>query len=267
MREFAGFGSLGEPRLGLTVLDEAENERAPSGRPRRAWSPLTRALEATGDRWTLTIALALAPGRTRLTQLHRRLPGISTGVLERSLAQMVGLGLVHRERFKEMPPRVELELTEAGRELLPVARTLTRWGLRHLWSAPCERELVDIGALLRLLPLLLEDGEPLLDRTVEIVVESTDPLTWLLYGTPDGRVWLEEPAQEAPSALAAPAQRASATACLSGDSAAWIAALGPSSDRKTLRVDGDRRLGVSVLDALAGDEGQVCHNGPRDRQR
>jgi DNA-binding HxlR family transcriptional regulator len=100
------------------------------------WTPLARALEATGDHWTFAIVLALAPGRTRLTHLRERLPGISTGVLSRGLTHMVGLGLVKRTRFKEKPPRVELELTDAGRELLPIAEALTRWGMRHMAALP-----------------------------------------------------------------------------------------------------------------------------------
>jgi len=75
--------------------------------------------------------LALASDPQRPVQLRRRLPGISAGVLDRHLQQMVALGLLLRSRFKEMPPRVELALTEAGCELLPIARALARWGVRH----------------------------------------------------------------------------------------------------------------------------------------
>jgi DNA-binding HxlR family transcriptional regulator len=85
-----------------------------------------------GDRWTLLIALALADDPQRPVQLQRRLPGISSGVLDRHLQQMVALGLLSRRRFKEMPPRVELALTQAGRELLPIAAALARWGVKHM---------------------------------------------------------------------------------------------------------------------------------------
>ena len=70
---------------------------------------------------------------------------------------MVALGLVERTRFSQArPPRVEVELTDAGRELLPIAAALARWGMCHAWSPPVQRERVDIAALLRLLPALLE---------------------------------------------------------------------------------------------------------------
>lgn len=93
---------------------------------------LSRALQAMGDRWTLSIVLALARDPQRPVELRRGLPGISAGVLDRHLQQMVALGLLLRSRFKEMPPRVELALSDTGRELLPIARALARWGAKRL---------------------------------------------------------------------------------------------------------------------------------------
>jgi DNA-binding HxlR family transcriptional regulator len=213
------------------------------------------------------IALALAPGRMRLSQLHRRLPGVSTGVLERYLQQMVALGLVRRTRFKEMPPRVELELTEVGRELLPVAGALTRWGMRHQWSPPSEREQVDVWALLRLLPALLEEHAGLPEGAVEAYVADADP-PLCCYRVRDGRLHIDERARAAaerphdpglgpdapvgPDAPDGPSPAAGelATARLHGDGEAWVAALGPLGDYGRLRITGDRRLATQILDAL-----------------
>jgi DNA-binding HxlR family transcriptional regulator len=237
-----------------------EEERIDEGRhPRahRAWTPLARALTATGDHWTLMIALALAPGRMRLTHLHRRLPGVSTGVLERYLQQMVALGLVSRTRFKEMPPRVELELTDAGRELLPVAGALARWGMRHLWSPPREREQVDVGALLRLLPVLLEEQAGLSEGSFEALVADADPPVRRLYRVQDGRLRMDDRPDDAPTAAddaptAADAEPTTdrSSARVQGDGDAWIAALGPAGDYQRLRFTGDQRLARRVLDAL-----------------
>ncbi len=206
------------------------------------WSPIVRALAATGDHWTLTIALALAPGRMRLAQLHRHLPGVSTGVLERYVQQMVALGLVTRTRFKEMPPRVELELTEAGRELLPIAQALARWGMRHLWSAPEERERVDLDALLRLLPALLAEQTGLPEGSIEAIVADAEPPVRRLYRVVDGRLRIDDSAQKA--AL----DRRSAS--IRGDRGAWIAALGPARDYRRLDIAGEERLARRILDAL-----------------
>jgi DNA-binding HxlR family transcriptional regulator len=231
------------------VLDGAESdedrpEKRSSARARRAWTPLNRALTATGDRWTLTIALALAPGGMRLTQLQKRLSGVSAGVLERHLHQMVALGLMTRTRFKEMPPRVELELTDAGRELLPVAAALARWGIRYLWSPPREGERVDLDALLRLLPVLLAEETGLPEGSLEALVTDADPPVRKLYRVQDARLRVDERESERTS------DRASAR--VEGDADAWIAALGPAGDRARLRFDGDERLAGLLLDALHG---------------
>jgi len=244
------------------VLREAGNDEAPTAerllpRARAAWTPLARTLAATGDRWTLMIVLALAPGRMRLTNLHKRLPGVSTGVLERYIQQMAVLGLVNRTRFKEMPPRVELELTCAGRELLPIAHALTRWGMRHLWSAPRERERVDVDALLRLLPALLEEETGLPEGTVEAVVADTHPPIRRVYRMDGGRlrmvdrmvgVTLDSPSD--PQCAPAADPEGAGMARMTGDGAAWVAALGPACDYERLRITGDTGLARRILDAL-----------------
>jgi DNA-binding HxlR family transcriptional regulator len=240
------------------VLREAGNDEAPIAeslppRARSAWTPLARTLAATGDRWTLMVVLALAPGRMRLTHLHKRLPGVSTGVLERCIQQMDALGLVSRTRFKEMPPRVELELTVAGRELLPIANALARWGMRHLWSAPRERESVDVDALLRLLPALLEEETGLPEGSVEAVVADAHPPVHRRYRMDGGRLCMSDREQDAPSdpqVVPATDPEGAATARVDGDGDAWVAALGPACDYARLRITGDKRLAKRILDAL-----------------
>jgi DNA-binding HxlR family transcriptional regulator len=240
------------------------NDEAPTGaglhpRAPTAWTPLARTLAATGDRWTLMIALALAPGRMRLSHLHSRLPGVSTGVLERYVQQMVAHGLVSRTRFKEMPPRVELELTGAGRELLPIAYALARWGMRHMWSPPRERERVELDALLRMLPALLEEETGLPEGLFEAVVADASPPVRCVYRVDDGRLRSLEDVELAtaereggPDGPGAPAAAAHGEAMtrVDGDSAAWVAALGPAADHERLRISGDERLARRILDAL-----------------
>lgn len=214
-------------------------------RGHRQWTPLARALAATGDRWTLLIVLALSHETLRLSVLRARLPGVSSGVLDHHLSQMTALGLISRQRFREMPPRVEVALTESGRELLPVAAALARWGMRHEWPHPPGDEYVPATAVLRQLPALLEEREDLPNGTLEMVIGDGEERTVHSFEVAGGRLRTSD----------APA--AKPTVRLEGDDEAWIAALGPSRDYSGLHLAGKLRLAERILDSLPRGDGAV----------
>lgn len=207
-------------------------------RGHRQWTPLARALTATGDRWTLLIVLALSHETLRLSVLRSRLPGVSSGVLDHHLGQMTALGLLSRQRYREMPPRVEVALTQAGSELLPVAAALARWGMRHEWPPPPGSVYARADAVLRQLPALLEEEEDLPNGTVEAVVDAGEERTAHWFKIAEGRL------------RAASERAAKATARIEGDDQAWIAALGPDRDYSRLNLEGRRKLAQRVLDSL-----------------
>jgi DNA-binding HxlR family transcriptional regulator len=191
-----------------------------------------------GDNWTLLIVLQLATGRMRLSELQRCLPGVSTGVLERYVQQMEGLELLTRTRYKEMPPRVELELTDAGHALLPIAVAMARWGMFHMWSPPGARERVGIEPLLRALPILVEEKLTLVDGTVlATLLDSDGPIAYVGYRIRNGRVSIEDATNTAHSRV-------------EGDTDAWIDALGPAADYQRLSFAGMRPLAIGLLNAL-----------------
>lgn len=198
------------------------------------------------------IVFALAPGRMRLAHLQRRLPGVSTGVLERHIQQMGELGLVSRERFREMPPRVELELTDAGRELIPIAQALARWGMCHLWSPPHDREHVDLDALLHLLPTLLEGRSDLPDGSISAIVADSEPPIRRVYKIERGCLRMGDAGQDDSADGASSPGDAAAPGSVSvrGDCEAWIAALGPASDTTRLDIAGDEQLARRIFEAL-----------------
>src|SRR3954453_18336580 len=121
----------------------------PKRHPYHQWSPDTRALDLVGDKWTLLIVRDLATRPRRFVELQRVLPGISTEQLRSRLNRMVADGLLTRKRYREVPPRVDYELTERARELMPILGELARWGYEWTWSAPRVGERVDVGAILR----------------------------------------------------------------------------------------------------------------------
>ena len=128
----------------------------PKRHPYDQWSPDARALDLVGDKWTLLIIRDLAAGPRRFVELQRVLPGISTEQLRSRLNRMVADGLLTRQRYREVPPRVDYELTERSRELMPVLGALARWGYDWTWSAPRPGEDINVGAIFRLAPGLLD---------------------------------------------------------------------------------------------------------------
>jgi DNA-binding HxlR family transcriptional regulator len=224
-----------------TFVHEGEfgSARAPLlPREHHQWTPLARAVLAIGDQWTLLILKALADGPPRLADLRARLPGISAGVLNRHLQQMVDLGLVSRQRHRELPPRVEYELTPAGRELLPIVVELARWGLRNLWTRPQPREHIAIGEIFRMLPELLAD-ERLSGGPLELVVEGRKGRERHVFEILDGRLRPTAPGVR-------PATR------MAGDPFDWVEALGPRRNYAQLQVTGELQLAKRLLKALIG---------------
>ena len=124
----------------------------PKRHPYDQWTPDARALDLVGDKWTLLIIRDLAAGPRRFVELQRLLPGISTEQLRSRLNRMVADGMLTRRRFREVLPRVEYELTERSRDLMPAIGELARWGYAWTWSAPREGEQIDIDAIFRLAP-------------------------------------------------------------------------------------------------------------------
>src|SRR5690349_24437846 len=144
----------------------------PKRHPYDQWSPDARALDLVGDKWTLLIVRDLAAGPRRFVELQRVLPGISTEQLRSRLNRMVADGMLTRKRYREVPPRVDYELTERARELMPILGELARWGYEWAWSAPRTNEAVDIGAIFRLAPGLARPRHGV-EGTIELSIAGS----------------------------------------------------------------------------------------------
>jgi DNA-binding HxlR family transcriptional regulator len=90
--------------------------------------PVETALVLMGNKWKILIVRDLLTGTKRFGELKRSLGGISQKVLTQHLRNMEENGLVHREVYAEVPPKVEYSLTELGRSLKPVHDAMWRWG-------------------------------------------------------------------------------------------------------------------------------------------
>jgi DNA-binding HxlR family transcriptional regulator len=93
--------------------------------------PAERALKVIAGRWKAIILYHLFDAPKRLSELKRQIPDVSQKVLIQQLRELEEHGLVHREIFRQVPPRVDYSATALGLSLEPVLRALCEWGQRH----------------------------------------------------------------------------------------------------------------------------------------
>lgn len=90
------------------------------------------AIDAVGGKWKLHLMWVLGDGPQRFGAIRRILTGVSEKVLSENLRQLEASGVVHRELYPEVPPRVEYSLTPLGVELNEALRPLELWGEKRL---------------------------------------------------------------------------------------------------------------------------------------
>lgn len=93
---------------------------------------LTVTQNIIAGRWKIVILWYLSRRTRRFNELQRLLPGISQGILTKQLRELEEDGMVHREVYKEVPPKVEYSLTPQGESLIPALNMLGEWGKKYI---------------------------------------------------------------------------------------------------------------------------------------
>ncbi|MEW1643934.1 helix-turn-helix domain-containing protein [Streptomyces sp. NPDC091219] len=88
-------------------------------------------LDRIGDKWSLLVIGTLRSGPLRFGELETAIGGISQRMLTRTLKHLVEDGLLVRTAYAEVPPRVEYEITELGRGLVPLVMALAEWAMAN----------------------------------------------------------------------------------------------------------------------------------------
>lgn len=123
------------PEVGPFDLDDLD--------PYSAGCPSRRLLDRIGDKWTVLIVGALAEGPRRFSELRRTIDGVSQKMLTQTLRGLERDGLVTRTVHAEVPPRVEYQLTPAGRTLREPLKALERWSIEHFGQVAASWETYD----------------------------------------------------------------------------------------------------------------------------
>ncbi|HHX2537797.1 TPA: winged helix-turn-helix transcriptional regulator [Neisseria subflava] len=99
--------------------------------------PVVNTLDIIGGKWKVLILYYLNEETRRFNELQRLLAGITQRMLTLQLRELENDGIVHREVYPQVPPKVEYSLTEFGRTLMPVIEAMHRWGEQY--AAECAK--------------------------------------------------------------------------------------------------------------------------------
>ena len=108
---------------------------------------ISHTLQLVGDKWTVLVVSQLGPGPMRFNEIRRSIGSISQKMLTTTLRQLERDGLVTRTVFPTIPPRVDYELTDLGRDLLRPVAGLVDWARANRERIEAARRLYEGEAL------------------------------------------------------------------------------------------------------------------------
>ncbi|ATW48862.1 winged helix-turn-helix transcriptional regulator [Streptomyces xantholiticus] len=111
---------------------------ATTRRPGAYHCGIDAAMDVISGKWKVLILWALAEQAWRFGELRRMLPGVTEKVLASHLRELEADGIVHREEYDEVPPRVEYSLTPRGATLNAALEPLGAWGREHVIGSVSE---------------------------------------------------------------------------------------------------------------------------------
>ncbi|MBE6014666.1 MAG: helix-turn-helix transcriptional regulator [Lachnospiraceae bacterium] len=120
--------------------------------------PIGNALAVIGGKWKLRIICTLyMDGTQRYNDLVRKTTGITNAMLSSSLKDLEADGIIIRNQYSEIPPRVEYSLTEHGRELWPILHRFIHWAKNEEFDDDIE---------------IIQAGEAAFDTDIETEIEQ-----------------------------------------------------------------------------------------------
>src|SRR5258708_7909041 len=112
------------------VMSRRESYRSERGGPNND-CPIEATLDIVGGKWKVLILFYLMKGTVRFGEFQRLIPKITQRMLTLQLRELEEDGVVHREVYRQVPPKVEYSLTEFGRSLEPILILMRDWGVTY----------------------------------------------------------------------------------------------------------------------------------------
>ncbi len=98
----------------------------------RSHCPVANVLDLFGDKWTLLVVRDLILGKTRYGEFAQSVEGIPTNVLADRLKRLEMAGVVVKKAYSGKPLRYQYELTEKGKDLVPILEAMVAWADKHV---------------------------------------------------------------------------------------------------------------------------------------
>ena len=92
---------------------------------------IARVSKVFQGKWTMVILYILSMGTLRFGEIRRRLPNVTDANLTKDLRLLENCGVIHREVYPVVPPKVEYSLTEMGKGFLPILNSISRWADKY----------------------------------------------------------------------------------------------------------------------------------------
>lgn len=93
--------------------------------------PVTTTLSVIGGKWKPIILFIIKKEKKRFGEIRKMIPGITQKMLTQQLRELEQDGIVHREVYPVVPPKVEYSMTEYGQSLSPILTAMAEWGASH----------------------------------------------------------------------------------------------------------------------------------------
>jgi DNA-binding HxlR family transcriptional regulator len=100
--------------------------------------PVERTIEVIGGKWKPLILFYLLDHTRRFGELQKLMPFVTRQMLTQHLRELEADGVIHREVYQQVPPKVEYSLTPLGQTLKPVLMTMLEWGQMYEALNPLE---------------------------------------------------------------------------------------------------------------------------------
>ena len=108
--------------------------------------PVRNVLDRLADKWTTLVILVLGEEqKMRFNELHKSIGDISEKMLTVSLRKLEADGLISRQVYPVIPPKVEYQLTDLGRQLLPLLHIISDWAHQHMQEILENRQKYLVG--------------------------------------------------------------------------------------------------------------------------